>query len=120
MRIISKFHDYYDTAAGLGIDKTLIYKRANEKFKLANRVGYLEEGMKPIDPYLKYLTLDNWKARKGAWWHRLPIDNFSRITKDTPYHRSRQMREEIAGFVIGFCGKEYLGIGMAVRKEFMK
>lgn len=30
MHIISKFHDYYDTALGLGVDKTLIYKRVDE------------------------------------------------------------------------------------------
>ncbi len=27
MLIISKFHDYYDTAIGLGIDKTVVYQR---------------------------------------------------------------------------------------------
>lgn len=30
MHIISKFHDYYDSAMGMGVDKTLIYKRVNE------------------------------------------------------------------------------------------
>lgn len=36
MLIISKFHDYYDTASGLGIDKTIQYKRTEEKFVKQN------------------------------------------------------------------------------------
>jgi hypothetical protein len=28
--IVSKFHDYYDTALGLGVDKSLVYRRVNE------------------------------------------------------------------------------------------
>jgi len=27
MLIVSKFHDYYDTAMGMGIDKTCVYNR---------------------------------------------------------------------------------------------
>lgn len=31
MLIVSKFHDYYDSAAGMGIDKTCVYKRSTEQ-----------------------------------------------------------------------------------------
>ncbi|AMQ65954.1 hypothetical protein AAY80_169 [Stenotrophomonas phage vB_SmaS-DLP_6] len=30
MLIVSKFHDYYDSAAGFGVDKALVYKRVSE------------------------------------------------------------------------------------------
>jgi hypothetical protein len=30
MHIVSKFHDYYDSAMGLGVDKALVYKRVQE------------------------------------------------------------------------------------------
>lgn len=35
MRIISKFQDYYDSAQGLGIDKTLVYVRKPAKIKIS-------------------------------------------------------------------------------------
>lgn len=34
MRIISKFHDYYDSAAGYGIDKSQVIVRKNEQFEV--------------------------------------------------------------------------------------
>ena len=34
MRIISKFKDYYDSAMGMGVDNTLIYKRKTESLDL--------------------------------------------------------------------------------------
>lgn len=34
MLIISKFHDYYDSAVGEGIDKTIIYKREENQVKI--------------------------------------------------------------------------------------
>lgn len=30
MLIVSKFHDYYDTAVGMGVDKTVVYERATD------------------------------------------------------------------------------------------
>lgn len=33
MRLISKFHDYYDTAIGYGIDPNCVYERKTEKFR---------------------------------------------------------------------------------------
>lgn len=34
MYIVSKFHDYYDTASMYGIDKTCVYKRSEESVKI--------------------------------------------------------------------------------------
>lgn len=36
MLIVSKFHDYYDTALAHGIDKTCVYNRTTEKIKTTN------------------------------------------------------------------------------------
>lgn len=33
MLIVSKFHDYYDIGASVGIDKTIVYKRNQFSFK---------------------------------------------------------------------------------------
>jgi len=54
MRIISKFRDYYDTAMGYGIDKTIIYVRnekewepkdTGDKIVLTDLIGKLEQIM---------------------------------------------------------------------------
>ena len=34
MLLIKKFHDYYDTALGYGVDKSIVYKRKTEKRKI--------------------------------------------------------------------------------------
>lgn len=47
MRIISKFKDYYDSAQGLGIDKTLVYVRHPSKVKIS------ESDIKTIDDMVK-------------------------------------------------------------------
>jgi len=40
MRIISKFHDYYDTATAYGIDKECIYKRIAETPDISKHIKY--------------------------------------------------------------------------------
>ena len=42
MFIISKFRDYYDTAIGYGIDKTIVYNRAEEMISSENKVRHLD------------------------------------------------------------------------------
>jgi len=39
MLIASKFHDYYDSAMGLGIDKTVVYDRMTQKFPSPNKIN---------------------------------------------------------------------------------
>ena len=62
MRIISEFHDYYDTALSYGIDPNLVYLRKQEKlyygFKITDKVkqfpGNLDNVLKPaLDILLK-------------------------------------------------------------------
>jgi len=43
MLIISKFHDYYDTAIAFGVDKTIVYNRKTETLKKENRWRYRHE-----------------------------------------------------------------------------
>jgi hypothetical protein len=41
MLIVSKFHDYYDTASIYGVDKTCVYLRNDEKIEIHGRGGIL-------------------------------------------------------------------------------
>lgn len=43
MYIISKFHDYYDTALGLGIDKTIVYQRNTNDLREKDYKGLLRD-----------------------------------------------------------------------------
>jgi hypothetical protein len=82
MLIISKFKDYYDGIVGTyGIDKTIVYNRE------------LDE----IDNDKIYRVFrDLFSVRK---FYSI---NFFNLKKDSDY-------DEITSFVIGFCGKLYIG-----------
>lgn len=77
MLIVSKFHDYYDSAMGMGIDKTCVYKRETKAIPFKIRGGWKEGRENPIS------GLFNERARysAGGW--------------------------NTARYVIGFCGKLY-------------
>lgn len=84
MLIISKFRDYYDTASSVGIDKELVYERST----------YLVD-----ESYFKY----NWNDRdKYLSNYPLPSNDFDRwkLNDNEPGY---------SVFVIGFCGREYVG-----------
>ena len=84
MKLISKFHDYYDTALGFGIDPNVVYKRDS-------------------------LTIDHPLAKE--------------LIKFTPAHNSRGYYSQYDDtykaepFIIGFCGKVYLGYFMRTDKK---
>jgi hypothetical protein len=89
MYIISKFRDYYDSAAGLGIDKSCIYERNqfvdNSQHEFINnsllfkgdRIGWSNE------PYM--------------------------LTPCSLQYRKPGKISYIKPFIIGFCGKTYVG-----------
>jgi len=79
MLIVSKFHDYYDSASTFGIDKTVVYKR--DKIEIDLRETNLP---------------------KGGWREKLPIH-------ETQASRwSNQERVVLMPVIIGFCGKTYI------------
>lgn len=82
MRIISKFHDYYDTALGYGADPTLIYSRETREYNITK--GHPFKGI--ITPYTS-------KDNSGFWQCR----NW----------RADEFPLDIKLYVIGFCGKTY-------------
>lgn len=75
MKIVSKFHDYYDTAAIYGIDKTCVYLRAGE--------------IKKSD-----FNLDT-GSRWRSWPHE---EKFVKVKADV------EIRYRVDKYVIGFCG----------------
>jgi hypothetical protein len=88
MYIISKNKDYYDGVVGsVGLDKTLVYERE-----------FVE-----IEDYLEFpnefRNNQPWKRNKNN--HFLNLNSFS-IRKESKYRASDS-------FIIGFCGKLYLG-----------
>jgi hypothetical protein len=63
LRIISKYHDYYDTAMGQGIDPSLVYKRDKETVEVS------ENEWSPNSAIHRLLDEYPWKA---TYWHHNP------------------------------------------------
>jgi hypothetical protein len=91
MYIIAKKKDYYDGVAGTtGIDKTIVYERETIEVENASIP-------KPF------------KGKEGYWGIRYMETPFHELT----YHRLKKefynVCDEHAHFIIGFCGKLYVG-----------
>ena len=94
MRIISKFHDYYDSAMGYGIDKSLVYLRQNDTFYpeggFENRkdltIHEVKEKIKPLMDLIK----------------KIPVS--IKIVRDSVAKHSDFY---IFPILIGFCGKVF-------------
>lgn len=82
MKIISKFHDYYDSIQGYGIDKTLVYVRNTEEHNL-----------------FKNYRKDAYYFRGSVW---SPFSGFLSCIKVDEFNFHQ--------FIIGFCGKIYTGV----------
>jgi hypothetical protein len=65
MRIISKFKDYYDSAAGMGIDKELVYLRKTEVIKK------VEIGFEPVGWYVVSITMKQMHQSLGTAYHAI-------------------------------------------------
>lgn len=94
MYIISKFKDYYDGVAGsMGIDKTIVYERKNH---------IIEENSKEMPKLFQRI---GWNEHKKS---NNPFALFSDFHFHT-YLNKNDEYDEIIPFVIGFCGKYYVG-----------
>lgn len=89
MRIISKFSDYYDSAQGMGIDKTRVFVRKKEEI-------WKEEARRRYGHDLQDAQSSNWEKFKPH------------ISGYLPTFKQRSMY--ITPFSIVFCGKVYYGI----------
>lgn len=96
MLIISKFKDYYDSAVGHGVDKTIVYKRDwIRKFDKDPRSS-TSENQKQWEEYLAGKT----------WYHPHRTKHRSYVEKGYGHNRKGTFEH----FVIGFCGKLYPGV----------
>jgi len=89
MYIISKKKDYYDGVVGtMGVDKTIVYERTPVT---------IEDSFKFPKPFT---------ATRG--WNRKDRNAFSNIRSGYPVKRESMFNSGSA-FIVGFCGKLYLG-----------
>lgn len=90
MYIISKKKDYYDGVAGTtGIDKTIVYER---------EVIEVDEDNMP-----KFFR------RKKGFWRKGERNPFHELSYHKLKKEYRDVCDEHAHFIIGFCGKLYIG-----------
>lgn len=93
MLILSNFKDYYDGVVGtFGIDKTIVYKRMTKEYEPKSK------GYPKIFDELKYLKK----------YYSFSYFSFSKYKDYNNY----------SFFIIGFCGKMYLGFKLYHDYEF--
>jgi hypothetical protein len=98
MLIVSKFHDYYDTAIGYGVDKTVVYERTPRVW--LRRKKQWEENPLQLPAYVNtYHYLGGWDY--GDLHYSVSYgDSIRRQGRRLYYHETH------AGFhLIGFCGE---------------
>ncbi|MEM6804086.1 MAG: hypothetical protein AAF696_21965 [Bacteroidota bacterium] len=83
MRIVSKFHDYYDSVQGMGIDKSCVYvrKRISKPIKDVEGIGEVLSRNIPTNSSFEFYERDFGEGK----------------------------RLQIFSFVVGFCGKLVYG-----------
>lgn len=107
MRIISKFHDYYDGIQSVGYDPHLTYHRVQHDLRI---------GLKNKDFYRKYDSSDFVMPEglpsfsESFLIHVNPRNNYG--LRDT-----RFMTSDGYLYLIGFCGKYYLTLRESVRNR---
>ena len=90
MYIISKFKDYYDGAVGMGIDKTIVYGRTTT-----------ETEYETVEDLKLIKTLHHRSQFEYRAPYKLSFPNF--------HTNSKSIYDSVDTFIIGFCGKYYLG-----------
>ena len=91
MYIIAKKKDYYDGVVGtMGVDKTIVYNRETIDVENTNMP-------KPF------------KGKEGYWGIRYRETPFHELTYHSLKRECRGVCDEHAHFIIGFCGKLYIG-----------
>jgi hypothetical protein len=97
MYIISKQKDYYDGVVGtVGMDKTIVYERQTVEI----------EDNKSMPDFLKH--------RKSNWDSQNPFHNVCRASIKSNNNRGYH---GVDGFIVGFCGKLYLGWKFYYKEE---
>ena len=89
MRIFSKFHDYYDTAIGYGVDKTITYYRKTTFHEWGSDIGGFVKS-----------HLGDWSLSTWGHYESTPFNNLG-SSKDISIGNT---------VVVVFCGKQYVGV----------
>ena len=97
MRLISKFHDYYDTAIGFGIDPNIVYVRKTKKWK-----------NEPFKPNLYLQAVQKHIAKT-------PFDDFRVNKVCSPVFNETSVNNVVT---VLFCGKMYVGIQLVYIDKF--
>lgn len=93
MLIVSKNRDYYDGVVGtVGVDKSIVYNREYCEYKKDDKM--FPDFIKTVRGYY---SSDN---------NRNPLRNFSYYTVD---NKKDKKYEDMSYFIVGFCGKLYVG-----------
>lgn len=96
MRLISPFHDYYDSALAYGQDESVVYERKPLEFDVKPRKGTPPKRIQELNEFIsKYTKFDS-----GRYVSYFP---------DTLYSK-KDVRFEVVPFTIIFCGKLYKGL----------
>jgi len=97
MYIIAKNKDYYDGVVGsVGMDKTIVYER--------EQIEIIENNKMPKE----------FKHRRYSWNENNPFLSVCHVNVD---HKKNKKYEEVRGFIVGFCGKLYLGWKFDYKEE---
>ncbi len=91
MRIISKFHDYYDSALAFGHDDTIVFERKESSIRIDQRTPENSE-------YHFMIPSLGARSARRRWWSNEPITN------------RRGFEFTFYPFTVAFCGKLYRGI----------
>lgn len=90
MYIIAKNKDYYDGVVGtVGMDKTIVYERETIEITDNNKMPKI------------------FQHRKYSWDNKSPFLGVCRATVD--HNETSHKYNDARGFIVGFCGKLYLG-----------
>jgi len=85
MLIESKFHDYYDSIKAFGVDKTCVYKRHTEEFKMDNKL---------FEPTTKYGNPKGGELPPLPGWEEISLG-------ETREHITARVYKHL----LGFCGQ---------------
>tara|TARA_R110000823_G_scaffold101636_10_gene218348 strand:+ start:2150 stop:2950 length:801 start_codon:yes stop_codon:yes gene_type:complete len=100
MRIISKYHDYYDSASAYGQDLTLVYARNTEQFNLQTVYRSSDQVDSPLER--NDASIEGLKNK---------IEDTTGNRWNTTLHVGMSFTEisESNSFLLLFCGKVYVG-----------
>jgi hypothetical protein len=120
MLIRSTFKDYYDTAAGMGVDATLIYRRETQLIELEHQffIDNLPECLPNDDgEYLNCYdrsSIDRWNQRESCDFYIIGFCGKQIVCLKTTQHDTDKCNE------MAYFGEEILELGWSKNKRHRK